>query len=71
MKDHLKGAWKSWTIRANAIFALIIAGLPMLQDSLPALQPYLNADWYRYAMGAVITANILLRFRTSCALNQK
>lgn len=71
MKEHLKGAWKSWTIRANTIMAMVIAGLPFLQESLPAMQPYINADWYRYAMGFVVAINIALRFKTNSALNQK
>lgn len=69
--SKIKGAWKSWTIRANAIFAAMLAGLPMLQDSVPALQPYVRADTYRYAMGAIIIANILLRFKTSNSLADK
>lgn len=71
LKLKLKSAWKSWTIRANAVFAAMLGGLPMLQDSVPALQPYLGADSYKWAMGAIIAANILLRFKTSAALEQK
>lgn len=67
----LKNAWKSWTIRVNAVFVAVLGGLPMLQDSMPALQPYLKDDHYRYAMGAVIIANILLRFKTTQCLADK
>lgn len=71
LKDKIKGAWKSWTIRINAACGVAVAGLPMLQDSLPAIQPYIHADYFRYAMGAVIAANIALRFKTATSLADK
>lgn len=71
LKLKLKSAWKSWTIRANAAFGLVLGALPMLQDSFPAMQPYIGANAYKYAMGVIIAANILLRFKTSAGLEQK
>lgn len=69
--NTLRGAWKSWTIRVNALCGMIVAGLPLLQDSVPALQPYIDGNMYRYAMGSIVAANILLRFRTSTCLADK
>lgn len=71
LKLKLKSAWKSWTIRVNAIFAAVLGGLPFLQDAFPALQPYMDAEHYKYAMGTIVAINILLRFKTSAALEHK
>lgn len=71
LKDKIRGALRSWTIWANAVFAALLAGLPMLQDSLPALAPFIDPGIYKVLMGVVIAANILLRFRTSVSLAEK
>ena len=62
---------KSFTIRFNSIAGAFILGLPMLQENLPSLSAYLSAETYRYAMGFVIAANILLRFKTTASLKDK
>ena len=67
----VRGAFKSWTIWLNALVAGVIGGLPLLQDSLPALQPYVGADLYRYGMGTIVALNIALRFKTNCGLHEK
>jgi len=71
MLDHLRGALRSTTIWFNTTAASIVAVLPILQDSIPALQPYLGPDVYRYAMGGIIGANILLRVKTKTSLADK
>jgi len=71
LKLKLKSAWKSWTIRINTVFAALIGALPLMQDAFPALQPYLGGETYKYAMGTIVAANILLRFKTSAGLEQK
>lgn len=67
----LKNAWKSWTIRVNAAFAMLIGGLPFLQDAFPAMQPYVDERHYKWAMGSIVIANILLRFKTTQCLADK
>lgn len=69
--DHLRGALRSATIWFNGLAATVVGGLPILQDSVPALQPYLGPDVYRYAMGGIIAANILLRVKTKTSLAGK
>lgn len=69
--DKIKGALKSWTVWFNSIAGAVLMGLPMLQDSLPALQPYVNGNHYKHVMAGVIVVNIVLRFKTSKALEQK
>jgi len=59
------------TIWANGVFGVLLVGLPGLQESLPQLQNYMPADLFRYAMGVVIAANILLRFKTNKDLASK
>lgn len=71
LKDKIKGAWRSWTIWVNTIFAATLAALPMLQDALPQLAPYVPETHYKVLMGVVIAANILLRFKTGSSLADK
>ena len=71
MLKKIKGAYKSWTIWFNGISLAVIAGLPMLQDSLPMLSQYLDATVARTVGLVVVVANILLRFRTNISLADK
>lgn len=71
IKAKLQGARKSLTIWFNGTAAAVVAGLPIAQDSLPQLHSYLPANFYQYAMGGVIFANILLRFKTNNGLEHK
>jgi hypothetical protein len=69
--DKLKGALRSLTVWFNGVAMAALAGLPMLQDMLPQLQPYVPPGIYQHGMLVVIVGNILLRFRTSTPLDQK
>lgn len=71
MIDKLKNSWKSWTIWFNAFASAILLGLPSAQDAFPQIQSYLPANVYKYAMGALILGNILLRFKTNKSLSDK
>ena len=71
MKKTLKGAIKSWTIRANALFAIIVSSLPIAQDQLPAIKPYLGQQVFYYLSAVVVISNILLRFKTNKGLDEK
>jgi len=67
----LKRAHKSLTIWLNGVAGALITGLPMLQDSLPALSQYVPDQAFKYAMGLVIVMNIMLRFKTTTSLGDK
>jgi hypothetical protein len=71
MMDHLRGALRSLTMWVNGAAAAAIAALPMLRDDFPQIEQYLDHQVYRYAMGALVAANILLRIRTSTSLADK
>lgn len=71
MMDKIKGAWRSMTIWFNGVAAVVIPGLPMLQDSFPQLQPYIPDHLYQYALCLLIVANIALRFKTTTDLAAK
>ena len=71
MMDKLKKAWKSVVIWFNSISAAVIAGLPMLGDSVPQMQPYLTPGLYQWIGGMIIFANIALRFKTNKSLADK
>lgn len=71
MIDKLKGAWKSWTIRFNAGAALVIAYLPMAQDSFPQMHQFLPDNVYQIGMLVLVVANTLLRFKTNTCLSQR
>jgi hypothetical protein len=63
--------YRSWTIWVNGVFGAILLALPFAQDNLPQLQNYVPPIYYKYAMGVIVVANILLRFKTTKALSEK
>jgi hypothetical protein len=67
----LRGAWRSWTIHFNVYMAALIEGVPVAKDSFPELQPYIPAHLFQYGMTALVIGNLILRFRTSTALEHK
>lgn len=69
--DKLKNSWKSWTIWFNGLMTTIVVALPSVQDAFPQIQSYLPANIYKYAMGALVAGNILLRFKTNKSLADK
>lgn len=69
--DHLRGAARSLTMWVNGLAATAVAALPMLRDDFPQIEQYLDHQVYRYAMGALIAANILLRMKTTTSLADK
>lgn len=71
MIEKLKGTWRSWTIWFNGLMAVVIPGLPMLQDSFPQLQPFIPGNLYQYLGGVIVAANIVLRFKTNKSLADK
>ena len=69
--NKLKNAWRSTTIWFNGVMATAMVVLPVAQDAFPQLQEYVPSNVYKLAMGAVIVANILLRFKTTTDLAEK
>lgn len=71
MMDNLRGALRSLTMWVNGLAATAVAALPTLRDDFPQIEQYLDHQVYRYAMGALIAANILLRMKTTTSLADK
>lgn len=69
--DHLKGALRSATMWFNGAAAAGVAALPALRDNFPSLEAYLDHQVYRYAMGTIVAANLLLRMKTNKSLADK
>lgn len=69
--DHLRGALRSATMWVNGIAGAGVAALPVLREDFPSLQQYLDHQVYRYAMGAIVVANMLLRVKTKTSLADK
>ena len=71
MKAKLANMHRSITIWFNGVLGTVAVGLPMAQDNFPQLQSYVPEKWYHYMMGALVVGNIMLRFKTSKALEER
>ena len=71
IKSKLARAHTSLTIWFNSAVGVILFNLPELQLVFPQMREFLPANWYQYAMGFIIFANILIRFKTSKSLESK
>jgi hypothetical protein len=71
IKDHIKGAFKSWTMWFNGVVASLLAAAPILQDFAPQIGEYLTGGMLKNLMGLVLIGNILLRIKTTKPLNEK
>lgn len=69
--DHLRGALRSATMWVNGMAGAGIAALPVLRDNFPQIEQYLDHQLYRYAMGVIVAANIMLRVKTKSSLADK
>lgn len=69
--NHLRGALRSATVWVNGMAGAGIAALPVLRDNFPSMEQYLDHQVYRYAMGGIVAANLLLRMKTSKSLADK
>jgi len=69
--DHLRGALRSMTMWVNGAAAAGLAALPTLREDFPQLEQYLDHQVYRWAMGALVVANMLLRVKTRTGLADK
>lgn len=70
-KSKLARLHKSFTIWFNGLAGAAVLGLPEAKDAFPQIQPYIDATLFKYAMAVLIIGNIMLRFKTGKALNEK
>ncbi len=71
IKLNLQGAFKSLTIWFNSLLLLALPVAEYASSSLPQLQQYLGVETYKLVGLIVVTANILLRFKTKAPLSEK
>jgi hypothetical protein len=71
LRAKLRNAWKSTTIRVNALAALVLCNLDVIQEYLPQLQPYMRPEVYQRVLIALAIANLVLRFKTNKCLADK
>lgn len=71
IKAKLAGCVHSLTIWFNGVMASLLVAMPFLQDNIPQLETYLEGQVYKFLMGFVVVANMLLRFKTSKPLEAK
>lgn len=65
----MKVWWTSFTHWFNGVGATLLMAADPLAQALPSLQPYLGAQFYKYAFLGLAVGNILIRqFRTSAPL---
>lgn len=69
--DHLRGALRSATMWVNGLVGAGVAALPLLRDEFPQIEQYLDHQVYRWAMGTIVAANIMLRVKTKSSLAGK
>jgi uncharacterized membrane protein YdcZ (DUF606 family) len=72
IKQWLRGAVRSAAMWMNSVVGSIALSLPYLQEQAPSLEPYLPANPYKWLVGTLIVANILLRaFKTKTSIMEK
>lgn len=71
LKAKLLGCFKSLTIWFNGLLLAALPAADYLKASLPDIQQYINVDTFKTIGAAVVIVNILLRFRTKTALENK
>lgn len=67
----LRGMHKSVVIWFNGLLLALLPVLDYAKDSLPQLADFLSPDVYKAVGLAVVTANIVLRFKTTSSLADK
>lgn len=69
--NHLKNAWKSFTIWFNAIVGAALGLGDTIKENIPIIQQYLTPEMVKYAVISVVVINVLLRFKTNKSLAEK
>jgi hypothetical protein len=71
----LRGAVRSKTVWFNGLALVFLQQLPNIVDYLaqnaPVLQPFIPANHYQFIVGAIAIANLILRYKTTHALEAK
>lgn len=71
LKRKLLRAHRSLTIQFNALMGVFVGVAPELVDALPALQPHLGPEFYKWVAIATIVGNSVIRAKTSQPLEDK
>lgn len=71
MSPTISGATRSKTVWFNAVFGGLLVALPELKEALPIVKEYITPDVYRWLMLVAVLGNIVLRFITTTALEDK
>jgi hypothetical protein len=65
----MKNWWSSFTHWFNGIGAILLTCADPIAQALPSLQPYVGAQFYKYAFIGLAVGNILIRqYKTNSAL---
>lgn len=67
IKQWIKGAWKSLTIKVNALILTVSLFSANLETALPVVKEYISPGAYKF-LGFIAAINILLRFKTNASL---
>lgn len=67
----LRGAVKSLTIWLNGVGLIVLASWNDIAQSVPQLEQFVSAETYKLIGGALVVGNILVRFKTKHALQDK
>ena len=71
IKKKLKGAWRSLTIQVNAFALALIPVIQYANDHFEDVRGMVGQDTYKSLALALLVINILLRFKTATALEDK
>jgi hypothetical protein len=74
IRAKIRGSYKSFVVWINGLAGAAVAGLPMLQDNLPGVMPYIPPRLMSYVqgfIGTIVFINILLRLKTNKGLESK
>lgn len=71
LRAKLANLHKSMTVWFNGVMAFAAFGLPELLSQLPSVAAYLPSPTYGQVLLAAIVGNIVLRFKTKNALENK
>lgn len=71
MKAYLLGSIKSWTIHFNILMLTLMEFIPYAHDNISELQAYIPDNAYKTLGLILVIGNMLLRFKTNKALDQK
>lgn len=71
LKARLAKAHKSLTIWFNGAMLTFMLYIPELKYMLSEVQPYITPDLYKWFSLVLVIGNILLRFKTTKALEAK